>query len=190
MMAISSLSKVDRDSPTVRWLEKLGDEMVAALADKPLIQAPIANLAAATDDAARVFPFPHAMLAPLAIADCPPVAYLLAVREAPFGESETAAVERLGDAIGHAAMALGGHKRQKRRYIGKKLAVIISLLTIAALAFVPVSMTVLAPAEVVARDSFLVTAPVEGIIDQVVVEPSQVVKAPSSTPARKPARQW
>jgi hypothetical protein len=41
----------------------------------------------------------------------------------------------------------------------------------------PVPLTVIAPAEVVPRDPFLVRAPLDGVIDQFLVQPNQVVNA-------------
>lgn len=42
--------------------------------------------------------------------------------------------------------------------------------------FFPISLRIVAPCEVVAKDPYLVTAPLNGIIEQVNVEPGQVVK--------------
>ncbi len=177
MRAISSLSIVDRDSPTVRWLERLAHELAGRMDGKPLLQASISSLQSGAEDAAQVFPFPHAMIASINAAGKPGLAYLLSVRETPFGEADAPSAERLAEAFGHAAMALGGYRRQARRKGRRLLAPLCGLAAAAALLFIPVPMVALAPAEVVARDGFIVTAPLEGVIDQIVVEPNQPVYA-------------
>jgi multidrug resistance efflux pump len=177
MLAVSSLSKVERESPTILWLEKLAQDCTIHLGDKPSAQGPIVGFASGQDAVARVFPFPHVLLAPMLSADKATLACLMAVRESPFGEAETMAAERLAEAFAYCAVALGGTRRLNRYRKGKALASAVFAIVVAALIFVPVPMTVLAPAEVVARDSFLVTAPVEGTIDKIAVETNQSVKA-------------
>jgi multidrug resistance efflux pump len=177
MIAVSSLSKVDRESQTILWLEKLAQDCTVHLGDKLSTQCPIAGLTSGQDAVSKVFPFPHILIAPMLSADKVPVAYLMAVRETSFGEAATMAAERLAESFAYCAVSLGGTKRLKKRRAGKALALAALASVVAALIFVPVPMTVLAPAEVVARDSFMVTAPVEGTIDQIAVETNQRVKA-------------
>lgn len=52
----------------------------------------------------------------------------------------------------------------------------LGLLLLLLLFVVPVRLRVVAPCEVVAKDSFIVTAPVDGIIEKVYVEPGQEIK--------------
>jgi multidrug resistance efflux pump len=53
---------------------------------------------------------------------------------------------------------------------------LFSLFLILPLFFIPIRLRIVAPCEVVAKDSFVVTAPVDGIVQQVNVEPGQKVK--------------
>jgi multidrug resistance efflux pump len=177
MCAVSSLSKVERESPTILWLERLAQDCVVSLGDKRAFLGPIFALASGKDDSAKVFPFPHLVILPLHSADQTPLAYMMAVREMPFGETEAATGERLAESFAYSAVAMGGSRRRSRRKAGRLLAVASAIAIVAALVFVPVPMTVLAPAEVIARDAFLVTAPSDGTIDTITVESNQAVKA-------------
>jgi multidrug efflux pump subunit AcrA (membrane-fusion protein) len=177
MRAVSSLSKVERDSPTIRWLERVARDMIHGLADKTLAEMQLSALPAGRDEQAALFPFPQVMLGALRSRRGETMAYLMAVRETPFGDAERAAAERLVESFSHAAEALGAARRRSGRLTRRRLAIAMSAVAAAALAFVPVPMTVLAPAEVVAQDAFVVTAPIEGTIGQVTVEAGQSVKA-------------
>jgi multidrug resistance efflux pump len=182
MRAVSSLAKPDRDSPTIRWLERLAGEALAgeALAGtggRTTAAAAVASLREGADEAAKVFPFPHLLTAAILNRAGETIACLLAVREAPFGEAEAASAERLAEAFGHAAVALGlGAKRSRRRTL-RRAAPLVMLAAAAALAFAPVPMTVLAPAEVVSRDASVVTPAIDGVVAEILVDANQPVKA-------------
>jgi multidrug resistance efflux pump len=177
MRAISSLSKVERDSPTVRWLERLALEMATMLAGKALTGAPIAALKAGRDEQAALFPFPHALLGAVRSRQGERLALLLAVREMPFGEAEQAAAERLTESFGHAAEALGGATHRAGKLTRRRWLAAAASAAALALALVQVPMTALAPAEVAAHEPFVVTAPIDGTIGQIAIDAGQPVKA-------------
>lgn len=177
MRAVSSLSRVDRDSPTIRWLERVARDAGRALAGKAIAEMPVSGLAAGRDEQAGLFPFPQVMLCALRSRSGEIMACFMAVRETAFGEAERAAAERITESFGHAAEALGASRRRTRHLTRRRLAMIAALACAAALALVPVPMTVLAPAEIVAQNAFVVTAPIDGTIGQVDVDAGQSVAA-------------
>lgn len=177
MRVVSSLSRVDRDSPTIRWLERVSGNAAQALAGKTLAEFHVSALAAGRDEQAALFPFPEIMLCALRSRRGDVMAYVMAVRENSFGEAERAAAERLAESFSHAAEALGATRRRSGRLTRRRLAMAVGSLAVAALAFIPVPMTVLAPAEIVAQNAFIVTAPIEGTIGDISVEAGQTVKA-------------
>jgi multidrug resistance efflux pump len=177
MSAVSSLSKVERESPTILWLERLARDCAASLGETSLGEkraflGPISAMASGKDDTAKVFPFPHLIIFPLLSKDHRSLAYMLAVREMPFGETEAATGERLAESFAYSAVSLGGSHRSSRRKAGKLMAFASAIAIVAAFVFV----TILAPAEIIARDAFLVTAPSDGTIDTIAVETNQAVK--------------
>jgi multidrug resistance efflux pump len=177
MRAVSSLSKVERDSPTIRWLERVAYDLSQALDAKPFVETQLSALTSGRDEQAGVFPFPQLMLCAIRSRHGAVMAYLMAVRETHFEEAGRAAAERLVESFSHAAEALGGAHRRTRSITRRRLVVAAAAGGVAALAFVPVPMTVLAPAEIVAQDAFIVTAPIEGTIGQVTVDAGQSIKA-------------
>lgn len=63
-----------------------------------------------------------------------------------------------------------------KRYMNKKNLGIFSLLLLILLFVVPIRLRIVAPCEVVAVNSFVVTAPMDGVIEKVDVEPGEEVK--------------
>ncbi|MFC4236915.1 efflux RND transporter periplasmic adaptor subunit [Thalassospira xianhensis] len=67
----------------------------------------------------------------------------------------------------------GGTK--KRRWRPSRRAAIIIAIVAAALLFIPVRQSALAPAEIVSRDTQIISAPLNGVIDVIAVRPNQQV---------------
>jgi multidrug resistance efflux pump len=84
---------------------------------------------------------------------------------------------RLLGAYGHAWGALAGQRRKARAGWWKKpgvwaLGAVLSLLAM----FIPVSLSVLAPTEIIAFDAQAISAPMDGVIKLFHVQPNQIVK--------------
>ncbi|MFP1633403.1 efflux RND transporter periplasmic adaptor subunit [Zhengella sp. ZM62] len=98
------------------------------------------------------------------------------VSKAP-GDADQLIAARLASAYGHAltpfARSLGRQALVARR---RQIAMALALAGMLSL-FIPVPLTVLAPAEVVPRDPFVVAAPVDGVIRRLLVDPNQSVAA-------------
>jgi multidrug resistance efflux pump len=176
MRAVSSLSRVDRDSPTIRWLERVSRDMVNVLEADACIEMQISMLPSGQDEQAALFPFPIILLCALRSRTGQDIAYIMAAREATFGEAQRASAKRLTESFEHAAEALGAVKRKSMRLTRRRIGVISAVFSVAALAVVPVPLTVLAPAEVIAQEAFVVTAPIEGTIGQIPVDAGHMVK--------------
>ncbi|MBD9504213.1 efflux RND transporter periplasmic adaptor subunit [Pseudomonas sp. BGr12] len=96
-------------------------------------------------------------------------------REQSWSEAEQALLVQLGDAYAHAWTALQPRKPWRLRWPKKKLLAIAAVLCLLLLA--PVRQSVLAPAEVVPLDGQVIAAPLDGVIQQVLVKPNQAVKS-------------
>ncbi|MEJ2125533.1 MAG: HlyD family efflux transporter periplasmic adaptor subunit, partial [Alphaproteobacteria bacterium] len=76
----------------------------------------------------------------------------------------------------HAWLALKGPSAIKRPKRKKRLAMLGAAAVLAAVSWIPVPLTALAPAEVVARNPFVIAAPLDGVIDTIVAEPNAPVR--------------
>lgn len=122
----------------------------------------------------------QALWLPLGRDEGPREGALLLARDEPFSEPELALARELAHAYGHALAAFRpGRSLTQRVLAGWRTARTRRwLLAAVALACVfPVRLTVLAQAEVIARDPFLVRAPLDGVIDRFEVQPNQAVQA-------------
>ena len=173
--AISNQAVINQQAPFVQWLGLILKSRAKAKQDKAAdYTAPhefMLKSRRADDD--FDYPYPHAFWVPLGTNIHG--AGLLFTRETKWEEAEIPVLTRIGQIVGLSWTALEKPKA-KRRTSCKK----IILLTGAALAFlalfIPVPITTLAPAEIIAAEPFIITAPIDGVIDTLHVKPGTLVK--------------
>ena len=103
---------------------------------------------------------------------------LLLARDLPWQEGDRRLVAEIADAYGHAWAALDGRRRLRPwralLHRDRRWAVAIAVLVFAAM-WIPVRQSVLAPAEIVPLEPTVVRAPLDGVVERIVVEPNQEV---------------
>ena len=105
---------------------------------------------------------------------------LLFFRAEPFSDAERAVAEWIAGSTGFALWAWRGERSSIKRWLKsrktwRQLAVAATLVALAA--YIPVRLSVLAPAEITAARPIAVTSPIEGAVREIVVKPNQIVKA-------------
>lgn len=171
--AASSLSVVDRNAPLVSWLETA----VAGLADKQSTHRLDAGSFSERSDSFEKFSLPHVLFCPVQLADGRQPGGLWLARETPWEDSELVLIERLAETYAHAMNALAGPKGLRPlSSLSRKLLAGCGVLLLAA-AVIPVRMSAIAPVEIVAADPVVVSAPMDGVIDEVIVPPNSPVEA-------------
>ena len=133
------------------------------------------DVADPTDPLTRDYPFRHVLCQPLWSARGSPQAIALLLRESPWTDADRAISTRLGESIGHARafLQLSTGKRRGPRF-RPAVAAIGIVGALAALA-APVPMSVLAPLEIAPRNAEVVAMPQDGIVREVLVQPSSTV---------------
>lgn len=104
---------------------------------------------------------------------------LLLSREQPLARHERALLELLLDAYGHAWASLqGARKRPLASQLRKRprRAMLAAGALALALALLPVHQTVLAPAEIMPRNPAVLRAPLQAVVERLLVQPNQTVK--------------
>ena len=178
ILAVSGTPVVERNAPFTLWLERVlarldrGNEPAAVRAVGPgdLPEA----LAAEWSDWLPA----HALSVPLAAPNGTILAILILAREQPWQESDSRLIEHLADAYGHAWAALLGPRRLRMRPALRRGRLALKLVIAAAVfgaMWIPVTLTALAPAEVVPLDPTIVRAPIDGVVNRFHVEPNQDV---------------
>lgn len=78
---------------------------------------------------------------------------------------------------GQAGRPAGGHAAGRLYWILRRAVWPLLAVAVGVLSFMPVQLTVLAPAELVPLNPTLVRAPMDGVVDKILVQPNQKVKA-------------
>jgi len=175
--ALSDVPAVDRSTSYVQWLERIA----ASLPPTDGV-----SLAVGAEDVpeweretwAALCP-PAGLFVALAPPEAAPVAWLWLARERAWEPGERFLLEHVCEVHGHALRSLLPRRgsRDLRRWLKRRgLWIAVAAICIAILA-IPVRLTALAPAEIVARDPTIVAAPLAGVVREVLVEPNARVEA-------------
>jgi len=175
LLAVSSLSSVERTSPLVQDLEAAMNRAWPGTAQPSLLT--LDDLRAG--DSNRLVDMAHDLFALCALRtrDGKPVGGMLLGRNEAWSERELKLLQHLSGAYAHAWAALERPPRiplamRHRKFLWPGLWAVTFLL-----AMLPVPLTALAPCEIVPLDPETVTAPIEGIIQTIQVEPNQKIEA-------------
>lgn len=180
--AASGVHAVDRHAPLVRFMEawtgKTAEAEGPALRDPKFfnLQSDAARFGLDVADAAM----PYAFWLPIRKQNGDLLAALVAVKQEPWRPQVVSLLIPLAGAYGHAWQALqpatASPTRHVYRAISKSRLAVVAAVMACAAGFIPVPMSALAPAEVVARESRLVTAPIDGVIADIRVAPGALVE--------------
>jgi hypothetical protein len=175
--AVSALIAVDRSAPLIVWIEALLHEIEKECALNAVREFDAHGIELSPGVKQASYPLKFMVWLPFLDMQGKLIGGMLQAKMAPWSESDLVVSRHVADACAHAYMALNVNVRSpsftfsiKPRFVGA-----IAIALIGAGLF-PVSMTALAPVEVSPRSSFVVTAPVESVVDAVLVQPNSVVK--------------
>lgn len=181
LIAASGVHAVDRHAPLVRFMEAWTAKSIEAGHVVPA-EPKFYNL---QSDAVRYgldatdITLPYAFWLPVRKQSGELLAALIAVKKEPWRPQIVSLLIPLAGAYAHAWQALtpavASPARHVYRAATKSRLTIAAALAMAAAGFIPVPMSALAPAEVVAREPRLVTAPIDGVIADILVAPGAVV---------------
>ena len=174
---VSSIARVDRGAPLLQWIEQTIARVAAEHGLDKLREFDLSAYAGPSDTMARAYPLRQAIWVPFNDRSGGICGGMLLTREIAWTERDTLIASRIAGAYGHAVISLEASERKLARYLPGKRAWLIAFAAIAALLLVPVSMTTLAPVEVVPRKPFIVASEVDGVIEDIPIEPNTMVKA-------------
>jgi len=175
IQALSGLAVPDKDAPFTVWLNAVFRHRLETPEGRTV--GPLSAALVSGEDAgfwADHLPA-HGYWVPLQRPGGEVVGVLLLAREEAWGEHERLLLEQLADAYAHAWAALTvGTARRTKLTRPRRLVVAASVAALLAM-LVPVRQSVLAPAEVVARDPVVVRAPMQGVVETIHVRPNAPV---------------
>ena len=175
LVTASSISVIDRNAPFVRWLESALDRII----DKSAIDTmqTIDNARCPDDIKAgwKEYSLPFVLWCPLLLPDGTFIGGIWLARETPWQEEETTLIKRLADTYAHAWLALTGKKYLLHKSNIMRILFWLTVLLLIGISFIPVRLSALAPVEIVAKDPIIVSAPMDGVIADILVSPNTKV---------------
>lgn len=168
--AISSQAKVDKTTPFIQWMMR---QLRARARESKLDSQSQWQLDDSSEETPFTYPFRHALYTPLA--PHRKSGGLLFTREHPFKKVDDHLAKRLAKIFGLAATTVR-RKKRKSLNINRRLAAWSLAAIFALLLAIPVPMTTLAPAEIVASKPYMMTAPFDGIIEDILVPPNTYIR--------------
>lgn len=176
LVAASAVPEVAPNSPFQAWCK----ELCAHLSGQRFSQAVVIDIGALPETIEErwneFFPSQVVWL-PLGQEESP-LGGLLYARENQWSSDELGLIDYWGGAVSHALDRLLHRSRLaevKKLFVGWKFKALVGCALLLAL-FFPVSLSVLAPAELVPAQPQVVRAPIDGVLDKVHVKPNQTVK--------------
>ena len=177
--ALSDLSLVDRTTTFCAWLEKIAklEDGLESASKTHSIQS--ASWPPELANELNEFSPKFMLWLPFLIPSKPNqrVGVLWLAKSTLWTEKEIGLLQHLASSYAHALQVFttrNGWKYWSRRVFTKRLQW-GALITIVLLGFVPVRLTVLAPAEIAAKDPLLITSPLAGAVRQILVKPGDNV---------------
>ena len=177
VLAVSSVVTTQTDAPLNQSIEAALSRLDQNNRLDDQLEFEAGAETSSNDDAFTRYPLRQLLWVPVKNRAGQTFAGLLQAREIPWDERDRVVSQRLAKTYGHAWAALTGHRDplgrriMRRRLVGAAAAVVLGLL------FVPVPMSALAPAEIVPHKPAIVSAPIDGVIAKILVEPNGQVKA-------------
>lgn len=178
LMAVSGLAVLEGDSPFTLWVTRLAEHAWKAFPTPTAFTAQ--DLPADfAEDWSEWMPV-HALFVPLTGPDGERIGAALYARDQPWSEAVIQQFARLHEAYGYSlwaitrAKSLGSRLKSSFRRSTWWLKLLIAAALLALL--IPVRISALAPAEVIALEAQVVAAPMDGVVKAFKVQPNQEVR--------------
>lgn len=179
--AVSGVSEIERNAPLIRWLTQVVGH-IAKLADaRQPRTVEMENLPERLHEGWIEWVPGFAYWSPFVDRDETIQGGLLLFREKAFDESETSLLERLSSAYAYSAAYMEAVSRKTvfqmlRRIVPGGFSETILIVSLIGSMFIPIRLSVLAPAEIVPREPTVMNSPVDGVIEKIHVAPNDRVE--------------
>lgn len=174
LRTVAGLAQLGEDSPLTVWLRRLGRQLAATQTDDPRFIAR-QDLPPDFHDGWDEWMSELLLVEPVLAPDGHRLGLVAFVMDEAPGDAQQTFLLRTFAAYGHAWAALAPRPRARRG--GRRSPGWIVAALLAAALFIPVRLSVLAPAEIIGLDARVVPAPMDGVIESFAVEPNQTVEA-------------
>jgi multidrug resistance efflux pump len=176
VVSVSAMPTVDRSAPLIVWIEAV----LAAIGREHDLSGHFEFAAdgVATSRGIEYPGYPLAFMLWLPFLDFKGrlTGGMLQARMTPWTEADVVVSRHVAGACAYANHMLATHAPSWRVPTISRKSAAVCVAALAALCFVPISMSALAPVEVTPKNAFVVTAPIEGVVERVLVDPNAAVR--------------
>jgi hypothetical protein len=179
LAALSDLSLIDRTTPFCAWVEQVARLINESnSAAKTHLLEPAAWPIELLNDLSEFSP-PNMLWLPLFIPAKPNqrVGVLLLAKSTAWTEKEIGLLQHLASSYAHALhffASKSGWRYWSKQLLSKRVQ-LVTAVTLLLASFIPVRLTVLAPAEIIAKEPFMITSAIAGAVSEVLVKPGDIV---------------
>ena len=175
--AASSVPVLDRTVPLMQWIERLIGVLRKTSTGPDIRHVTEADCPAEFRPDWKEFTSGYGLWCPLKHPGGQILGGLWLTRDQPWADHETPILQRLSETYAHAWRAVGPSTSRRWRWgLSRTMTWLLAAATMGVLA-IPVPMSTLAPAKIVAKDPLIVSAPIDGVIAEIFVLPNTVVSA-------------
>lgn len=173
--AASSVPVVDRTVPLMQWTERLIRDLRKTSTGSDILYVTEGECPPEIRQDWKEFTPGYGLWCPLKHPDGQILCGLWLTRDQPWADHEVTVLQRLSEAYAYAWRAVGPSNSRRWRWgLSRTMTWILAAASLCALA-IPVPMSTLAPAKIVAKDPLIVSAPIDGVIAEILVLPNTVV---------------
>ncbi len=170
----SGVTLVDRSIPKIHWIERVVKHLNIKNMDDQPVSVVFEQLPKELQPDWRSLSLSFPICVFLKLPDGFLAGALWFEKETTWNENEIFLIKRLADTYAHAWGYFDKHRRLKSWFFSNKAVWTLGALLIALL-LLPVQHSTLGPVKVVAKNPVIVSAPIDGVIASIPVEPNQIV---------------
>jgi hypothetical protein len=180
VVAVSGAATVDRNAPFMLWLNPAVAKLDEDGTTDAIRPVDAGSLGGSLGEGWAEWLPAHGLLIPLQTEGEPVLGALLLARDQPWTEGDAHLMSELAEAYSYGWTRFLGKRRRSlfATLFGRSLLIKLGLAAaVVAVLCLPVTLSALAPAEVVALQPTIVRAPLEGVVDHFEVQPNAPVEA-------------
>ncbi|WP_263080591.1 efflux RND transporter periplasmic adaptor subunit [Endozoicomonas sp. Mp262] len=171
----SNITSSDRTTPLVHWLERIAKKKISEEVSSEVHSIDARNLPGFEKNI-----IPHFWLwVPLISAVSGFQGVLILTRETQWTDHDIKIISHLGETYGHAIGAFSSGQRIIKKLIRKiknKYHQLAGCAVLLSITLIPVHLTVLAPSEIAPANPTIITAPLKGVVQSILVKPGEKVE--------------
>lgn len=174
VICASSVAVVERDAPMMRWLEEMAQALRHALPGDEPVTVTEEMCPDSCREGWREHVRGHVLWCPLKHPDETVLGFWWLERDYPWEENDRAIMHRLAGSFAYAWKAVAMRHRTWSTRIKTPSVWLMAAAVVGALCL-PVRVSTVAPVKVMAKEPTIVSAPMDGVIAEVLVPPNTVV---------------